>query len=191
MPKRRLLTRAMRPRAPWRGNRSAIPSHGSLALLAPLILLILASCGAPGAPAELIAPSPVSTRAATPAPHPVATPVPGIGPIQWTSATDPETSAPVDTVTHYVTDAPRIIAASEAIALRAGSVVEARWEYNNTSLDSLTTRLQITADVHQQWLAFTLRRDPDVLWPAGTYRITISLDGVQVQQAAVDVVDAE
>jgi hypothetical protein len=181
MPRRRLLKRPI-------GHSAA---HWRLAQLA-LLALTLSSCGgAPGLPTDLAAPSPVLARSATPATPAVATPVPGIGPIRWTSETDPESSAPVDDVSQYSVDAPELIAASEAVALSAGSVVEARWDYNNTSLDALTTRLQITSDVRQQWLAFTLHRDPDVLWPPGAYRITISLNGADVQQSAVDVVAPE
>lgn len=181
MPTRGLLARPI--------GRSA--ARCRLALLAALALMLSGCGGSPGRPDDLVAPSSVPARSATSATPAVATPEPRIGPIRWTSGTDPESSAPVDDVSQYGADALEIIAASEAVALSAGSVVEARWDYNNTSLDALTTRLQITSDVHQQWLAFTLHRDPDVLWPSGAYRITISLDGEQVQQAVVEVVAPE
>ncbi len=112
-----------------------------------------------------------------------------IGNIVWASATDPGTNAPVEPVSSYPPDAPRIIAAVRTHALSAGSVVEATWEYNDTSLDAFTTRLTPTDSGGERWLSFHIARDPEVPWPVGTYEVTISVDGTAVRQAAVEVTE--
>jgi hypothetical protein len=110
-----------------------------------------------------------------------------IGRIVWAADTDPTTRAPIEPVSSYRPDAPRIIAAVQTHALAAGSVVEATWEYNGTSLDAFTTRLLPTESGAERWLSFHIARDPEVPWPLGTYEVTVSLDGTPMQQAAVDV----
>jgi hypothetical protein len=110
-----------------------------------------------------------------------------VGQIVWTTATDPATNAPLEQVSSYRPDAPRIIASVQTGALTAGSVVEATWEYNDSSLDAFTTRLTLTDSAAEHWLSFHIARDPEVPWPVGTYEVTISLDGAPAQEAAVDV----
>ena len=112
-----------------------------------------------------------------------------IGDIVWATATDPETNAPVEPVSSYPPDAPRIIAAVQTHALSAGPVVEANWEYNDTSLDAFTTRLTPTDSGGERWLSFHIARDPEVPWPVGTYEVTISVDGTAVRQVAVEVTE--
>jgi hypothetical protein len=109
-----------------------------------------------------------------------------IGRIVWATETDPVTHEPIEPVSSYRPDAPRIIAAVQAQAL-SGSVVEATWKYNDTSLDAFTTRLVPTGSGAERWLSFHIARDPGVPWPVGTYEVTVSLDGTPMQQSAVDV----
>lgn len=178
--------RARRPDVGSTANRSL-----GVACLG-LACAVLVSCGEPG-PAAPTDPSP---RAPSHSPAgatatPVATAVKlRIGDIIWATATDPATNAPVEPVLSYRADAPRIIAAVKSQALPTGSIVEATWEYNDTSLDAFATRLTATDSGAERWLSFHITRDPNVPWPAGTYAVTISLDGIPVQQGSVEVSEA-
>lgn len=155
-----------------------------------LVCAMLVSCGGEpslSSPADrspqLVIRPPVTTAAT-----PFSTAVQSrIGDIVWTSATDPTTNAPIEPVSGYRPDASRIIAAVQTHALSTGSIVQATWEYNDTSLDAFTTQLTPAQGDVEQWMSFHIARDPDVPWPVGTYEVTISLDGTAVQQAAVEV----
>ena len=138
-------------------------------------------------PAEPSAEGNTNLKAVTAATPVGASIEPRIGEIVWATATDPAMNAPIDQVTSYPPDAPRIVAAVRATAIPAGSVVEATWDYNDTSLDAFTTRLTPTDSSAEQWLSFHIARDPEVLWPPGRYEVSISVDGATVQQAAVEV----
>jgi hypothetical protein len=125
---------------------------------------------------DVTAGTPVATAAAT-----------QISDIVWATATDPATNAPIELVSSYRPDARRIIAAVHMDALMAGSIVEATWEYNDTSLDAFTTQLRPSDTGADQWISFYIERDPEVEWPVGTYDVTVSLDGTTLRQAAVEV----
>jgi hypothetical protein len=112
---------------------------------------------------------------------------PQIGDIVWTTSTDPASNEPIDAVSSYHPDAPRIVAAVRTRALSTGSIIEANWEYNHTSLDAFTTQLTPSASGAEKWISFHIARDPEVPWPVGTYEVAIALDGAIVQQAAVEV----
>ena len=176
--------RAERPAA----ETTASGSFGAACLL--LACGMLVSCG--GEPRLVRPADPSSQVIANSTPGAAATPVsaavePLIGDVVWVSATDPVTNAPVEPVSIYTPDAPRIIATAQTNALSAGSIVEATWEYNNTSLDAFTTQLTPTEGSAEQWLSFHIARNAEVPWPVGTYEVTISVDGTAVQQAAVEV----
>jgi hypothetical protein len=109
--------------------------------------------------------------------------------IIWTAAIDPATNSPTEPVSSYLADAPQIIAVATVRSLPAGSQLEATWEYNNTSLDAFTTQLVPTDAVEESWVAFHIDRDPNVLWPAGTYEVTVSLEGTAIQHGAVEVTE--
>ena len=138
----------------------------------------------PADPSPQVAASSTAVAAATPVSAAVQA---QIGEVVWATAIDPATSAPIDPVSSYRPDAPRIIAAVQTRGLSAGSMVEATWEYNDTSLDAFTTQLTPTASGAEQWISFHIARDPEVPWPVGTYEVTVSLDGTTVRQAAVEV----
>lgn len=124
--------------------------------------------------------------AATPVSTPVAT---RVGPIVWSTTVDPATGAPIQPVTSYRPDALQIIAVMQTSVLAAGSTFEATWEYNNTSLDAFTTRLVPAASAAESWISFHIARSPDVPWPAGTYQVTVSLNGATVQQGSIEVTE--
>lgn len=156
-----------------------------------LTSVLLSSCGEEPRLAPPVDPSPVADMALPTTPR-LATPAntiasPRIGEIVWTAATDPISNVPIEPVTSYRSDATRIIAAAPILALPAGSRIEATWEYNNTSLDPFTTQLVTPKPVEETWITLHIDRDPEVLWPEGQYGITISLDGVAIQQGAVEV----
>ena len=176
--------RARRPAAGSTARRSV-----AAACLA-LVCGVLVSCGgeprlvAPADPSPQINANSTAGAAATPVSAAVEA---RIGGVIWATAIDPATSAPIEPVSSYRPDAPQIIAAVQTHGLSAGSVVEAIWEYNDTSLDAFTTRLTPTASGADQWISFHIARNPEVPWPVGTYEVTVSLDGTAVQQAAVEV----
>jgi hypothetical protein len=153
---------------------------------------LLASCG--GEPRVAPPADPLPRKSSNSPEIAAATPISTsvesrVGDIVWTTATDPTTSAPIETVSTYRPDAPRIIAAVQSPALTAGSIVEATWEYNDTSLDTFTTRLTTPESDAERWMSFHIARDPNVPWPVGTYEVTISLDGTIVQQGSVQVTE--
>jgi hypothetical protein len=110
-----------------------------------------------------------------------------LGDIVWASDIDPKTSAPVASVTRYAPDAPRLVAVTRAERLPAGSRIDATWDYNNTSLDALTTQVVTADQASDRWISFSIDRDPAVLWPVGSYDVAISLDGQVVQRSTVEV----
>ena len=157
-----------------------------------LVCAILAGCGGelrlvpPAGPSPQTMSEAPARAGATPVSSAVAT---RFGPIVWASAIDPATSAPIEPVPSYAPDAPRIIAVMQTFALSAGSVVEATWEYNNTSLDAFSTRLVPPSSTAERWISFHIERNPDVPWPVGTYEVSVSLNGTSVQQASIEVTE--
>jgi hypothetical protein len=158
------------------------------------LCLLLASCGGeaklvgPGAsrlqPATPATASPVATPAMPSSATATATP---IGPIVWTTAVDPRTSAPADAVTAYSPDARRIIAAVSVRGLPGGSTLTASWSYNNTSLDAFATQLTMTAEADETWVSFYLERSEGTPWPEGVYDVVIARDGQEVARSTVDI----
>lgn len=158
-----------------------------------LSIVLLTSCGEEPRLVPPVGPSPVSATTLSATPQ-LATPAstiasPRIGEIVWTAATDPTSNAPIEPVAIYRSDATRIIAAAPIRALPAGSRIEATWEYNNTSLDPFTTQLFPPETLNETWITMYIDRDPEVPWPEGQYEITISLDGVAMQHAAIEVLE--
>ena len=156
-----------------------------------IIALLLAAAGCGGdPPAAAPSPTPLAKRPvrATPAaakPSPVATPQ--IGGISWATAVDPESKAPDPAVSYLVPDAPRIIAATRVSDLPPGARIEARWEYNKTPLETLTTQITASTPLSEQWIAFQIDRGQEATWPEGEYEIIIFLDGKEVERAAIEV----
>jgi hypothetical protein len=156
-------------------------------------LILVVSCGGEVRLAPPANPSATPKSATHAAPLVAATPArqPTIGGVIWTTEVDPTTGEPGDSVALYAPDAPRLVAATKAAALPAGSRVEASWTYNGTPLEPFTTRLSADSITDGQWLSFYLTRDPNTPWPAGQYEIAVTLDGTQMQESAVEVVIAE
>ncbi|MGH2617854.1 MAG: hypothetical protein ACRDJC_21705 [Thermomicrobiales bacterium] len=109
------------------------------------------------------------------------------GEVVWAAASDPATNAPIETVSAYSPDAPRITASVLADGLPAGATIEAAWQYNNTSLDAFTRQIVTSAPTAQTWLSFHIDRDPETPWPVGVYEVIVSLDGSEIRHASVEV----
>jgi hypothetical protein len=157
-----------------------------------LVCGMLAGCGGELRLVPTAGPSPqvVSEAPAAPGATPVSTAVATrFGPIVWATATDPATSAPIDPVLSYPPHAPRIIAVMQTFAIPPGSVIEATWEYNDTSLDAFFTRLVPASSTAESWISFHIERDPDVPWPVGTYEVSVSLNGALAHQASIEVAE--
>jgi hypothetical protein len=156
------------------------------------VCAMLVSCGGelrlvpPAGPSPQVISEAPAVAGATPVGTAVAT---RFGQIIWATASDPVTSAPIESVSSYRPDAPRISAVMQTFALSAGSTFEATWEYNDTSLDAFSTRLAPAESSAESWISFYIERDPDVPWPVGTYEVTVSHNGTLVQQAAVEVTE--
>lgn len=114
-------------------------------------------------------------------------PGPVMGEIVWAATTDPVTNAPLEIVTSYPADAPRMTASVLVTALPAGATIRATWEYNDTSLDAFSRQVVLSAPADRLWISFHIERGADAVWPAGVYAVTISLDGAEGQQASIDV----
>ena len=156
-------------------------------------MLVLVGCGSeprPLTPAAGATPSAAAVATPTTAPA-LATPVPAIGDIVWTTSVDPETNAPLDAVGSYRPDVLRMIAALPTRGIARDAVLRASWEYNDTPLETFMTEIERPGRPETTWVSFYLDRDPETLWPEGVYAIVVSLDGAEVQRATVEVTAAE
>jgi hypothetical protein len=163
--------------------------RGAMALAS---LLFVVGCGSEPRLIAPIEPTPplatISPAAASPVATPATTVATGpLGAIVWAATVDPTTNAPLEAATTFAPDAARITAAVPVHALPAGATVTASWEYNNTSLDDFTTRMVLPESLNERWLAFFIERGSEVEWPEGEYAVTISVNEIVTQQAAVDV----
>jgi hypothetical protein len=163
------------------------------------VALVLSTCllAGCGGEARLMSPTvEVASRQATPAtvasPSP-ATPPPGpsIQPIVWAVSVDPTTQEPSEKTPTFGADALSLYGCVSVNNLGEGSVVEATWTYNGTSLDAFATQVILPDDVSTRWIAFHISRDPNIPWPPGTYAISIALNGTVLQSASVEVTEAD
>lgn len=149
--------------------------------------LLAAACGGVDAePTPTTAPT-VAPTATLPPNTPTTIPDPEIGAIVWATGVEPGTNAPNPEVRRFATEAPAIYAVVRVSNLRPDSVITAAWTYNDTPLDGATRAAVLQAAFAGGWLEFHLGRDAGTNWPAGSYGVAISLDGVVVQTAEVDV----
>jgi len=152
-------------------------------------VVMLGACGGSGAQSPTATVGPTDTATAitfTPTPVPAAT----VGKIAWTSSVDPITAAPGQHAKQFGRDAQGIYAVVNVTNLPAGAVLAAIWTYNGESLTLNASSVIPSTMFGEGYVQFHLQRDQGTLWPAGTFAITISLDGKTVQTASVDVVDA-
>jgi hypothetical protein len=152
---------------------------------------LLTGCGGE---ARLVSPTiEVAPQQATPASSQIpATPVPrpSIEPVVWATSVDATTQSPSETVTSFAADTLTIYACVPVNHLGDGTKIEASWTYNGTSLDAFATQLILPDDAPRRWIAFHISRDPNVSWPAGTYAISIAINGDVFQSASVEIAAA-
>lgn len=176
-----------------------------------LLALLLAGCGS--APSRAAAPTATAPRPpSSPTVHPAATrasvasPVasPGtvrvgtaeIGAVVWATAVDPATKAPRQRVAAFPADARTIYATLPIVRITRGTTLAASWSYNDTPIPQLNSAVTAPADAENIWVEFHLTLKPGVAatpplrpgtWPAGTYRVTISVNGTVAERAEVAV----
>jgi hypothetical protein len=134
---------------------------------------------------ELVAPASPSAPVASP--HGTTSSSPTIGAVIWAESADPVTAAPGPSVRIYTSDAPGMYAVLPVANLQPGDMVRAEWTYNDTPLEALTRTFIIQAPYTEGWIAFSIVRSRDALWPAGTYAITVSVNDVVAQTATIEV----
>ena len=168
------------------------PGHLARSLVPMCVVALLAGCGSADSIPLAVTPlatAPGQSAIATP---PLATPAPRepqFSDIIWTSKWSDQAGEEPVAVTELMPESPVIVALTRATALPIGAQVDAIWSYNNTSLDAFSTSLVNDGSSDEVWLAFRLDRDPELLWPAGTYQVTLSLNGIEVKSGSVQVVE--
>jgi hypothetical protein len=172
----------------WVSSNRANRSLRAVLIAAGCALLIGCDGRQLAAPDDASAPSETGTPVVSKAPVPEASPASSLSEIVWAASADPVTNAPQETVTTYSPEAPRISAFVLTTALPAGSAIEADWEYNDTSLDAFSRQIVVPTTTDQAWVSFHLDRGDADPWPAGIYKVTISLNGKSAREAAVEVV---
>ncbi|MER3436142.1 MAG: hypothetical protein C4346_00040 [Chloroflexota bacterium] len=116
---------------------------------------------------------------------------PTVGTVIWTERIDPVTSAPGPRVSSLSAAAPTIFAVLPVANLPPGTVLRADWTYNNTPLEALTRAVIIQEPYAKGWIAFSLTRSGDTLWPVGEYAITVSVNDVIAQAATITVAEPD
>lgn len=167
---------------------------GKTAVVLAAVALTLAGCGGQPRLAVPDTPTPLASQTATGPTQMPATPVnrdPEIGNVVWTAAVIPDANTPIDPVTTFEPDTPSIIASVPVRNLPRGASIDAAWSYNDTPLEAFAIRIVAEESSEERWLSFRLDRDPAFSWPTGTYAISISLDGRQIQQASIEVTESE
>jgi hypothetical protein len=169
----------------------------------------VACSGSNDSPAATSTPAPTATPtvlAATPAPSPAASPSPlpdfaatpgvftssqaDVGKIVWTTAIDPTTKAPTGRATELTPTIETIYAALPVYRVQPGTVFTAKWTYNNTPVDALTSQVTASGGYDEAWIEFHLTRAANQPWPTGTYQVTVLVGGQQAEQGTVQVRDA-
>lgn len=170
------------------------------AMAVSILAAALTGCMAQGSPTPLAAvtASPAITLPA-PSPSPGASPAeihvvdqnPTVGAVIWAERIDPVTSAPGPRVRSFSAEAPTLFAVLPVANLPPGTVLRAEWTYNNTPLEALTRAVVIQEPYAEGWIAFSLTRSGDTLWPAGEYAITVSVNDVIAQAATITVAEPD
>jgi len=186
--------------SPIAADRRRSGAHAGWWVVLLVAGLIAGSTG--GAHAATPTPTSAATRARVPAAgaSPVAspgTPQPApavLGQVIWATAIDPSTKEPRQRVTAFPATAQTIYATLPVISIKRGTTLSASWSYNNTALPGLASSVTATADAENVWVEFHLTLKPGVpatpplkpgTWPAGTYQITVSINGKIARTAQV------
>ena len=151
------------------------------------VVLLLAACGGED-PGSMSTVGPTTTSAPA-APASTEIPAASIEPIVWTTAVDSTTNAPTEPVEQFSTADQTIYAVVRVANLRQGAVLSVAWTYNDAPLESATRAIVPTQAYRAGYVEFHLAKVDGQTWPAGSYGLTIALDGGAVQVAVVNVVE--
>lgn len=102
-----------------------------------------------------------------------------LGEIEWAREIDPETNAPARRATGFVTTDPAIHAVVPVVRILQGTVVAARWSFNGEPVPVLDSEVTADRSYERGWIAFSLTKPADQIWPTGEYAITILVNGVE------------
>jgi len=107
--------------------------------------------------------------------------------VVWATAVDDETRAPLDQVTSFVANAPTIYATVAVEHIAAGTTVQAQWSYNRTRLETLDQVIVAERSDSEVWLEFHLSLSEGETWPAGTYELSLAVNGEPAVRSNVEV----
>lgn len=164
------------------------------AMAMSILAAALTGCMAQGSPTPRVAVTASPTIAQTaPSPSPGASPAevkvfaqnPTVGTVIWAERIDPVTSAPGPRVRSFGAETRTIYAVLPVAKLSPGTVLRADWAYNNTPLEALTRAVIVQEPYAEGWIAFSLTRSGETLWPAGEYAITVSVNNEIAQTATI------
>ena len=110
-----------------------------------------------------------------------------LGPVVWATSVDDETRAPRDQVTSFAADAPTIYATVAVGHIAAGTTVQAQWSYNRTKLETLDQVILAERSDNEVWLEFHLALSQGETWPAGTYELSLAVNGEPAVTSSVEV----
>ncbi len=149
-------------------------------------------------PAAVTGPAVTEVVNGTPGAGPVSIGGTTIGDVVWTSAVDPATQAPAESLDTIPSNAAEMYAALPLTSVAAGTVIGAAWSYNGVPLDALSSSVTASVAATNTWVAFRLgridsgtpmpRSESD--WPDGDYGVVITVDGQVVQEGTVTVDEA-
>lgn len=192
------------------GERNGRAGWAARGLATGLILLLCVACsGSSDAPQATPTLAPAASPVPSPAPSPVASPSPlpdlaatpgvftspqaDVGNVVWSTAIDPTTNAPTSRVTELTANVATIYATLPVYRVKPGTVFTAKWTYNNTSMETLTSHVTASGSYDEAWIEFHITRAASQPWPAGTYEVTVLVGDQQkvAEQATVRVRDGE
>jgi hypothetical protein len=152
-----------------------------LAVLLAILVTLMGSVAGAQTPDSTATPS----AAASPTAAVVIADVAELGEVVWARDIDPATNAPVRQATGFVTTDPAIHAVVPVIRILQGTVVAARWSFKGAPVPALDAEVTADRSYENGWIAFTLTRPDDQIWPIGEYGITILVNGVEALSASM------
>lgn len=110
-----------------------------------------------------------------------------IGAIVWTTSIDPTTKSPGPPLSIIPSETRVIYATLPVERADVGTIIEARWSYNNTALQGFRGAITFERPASQLWIEFHIELTGDSTWPAGRYAIEVTVDGQPARQSTVTV----
>jgi hypothetical protein len=172
---------------PEHARRSKSRGRSMLICVLVSVALLLAACGEED-PGSMPTVGPTTTTAPA-APASTEIPSASIEPIVWTSSVDSTTNAPTEPVEQFSTADQTIYAVVRVANVPQGAVLSASWTYNDAPLESATRAIVPTQAYRSGYVEFHLAKVDSETWPAGSYGVTMTIDGSVAQMAVVNVVE--